>query len=176
MDWPVRVTFPVFDRATATFDAHHQTVQALAETLTEQAEQLVANTPPTAASDLMDAIKAAVRAFTGEEGLAAPSKTLIVFSDMFVQSTRHDFSTDALSSAGIRSLIQDERTGERLPNLTGVKVWVAGAGAASKGGASTGKTKQVRAFWLEYFKACGADLPGKRYAERLAKFSLVARK
>ena len=175
-DWPVRVTFPVFDRSTATLDAYHKTVHALADTLSEQAEQVVMNSAPAPASDLMDAIKSADRAFSTDQGRAAPSKTLIVFSDMFVQSTRHDFSTDALSSAGINSLIQDERSGDRLPDLTGVKVWVSGPGTGSRSGISSGKSKQVKAFWTEYFKACGADLPEKHYAERLAKFSLIAGK
>lgn len=174
-DWPVRVTFPVFDRASATLDAYNKTSQALADTLTAQAEQLVLNTPSGPATDLMDAIKAAERAFTGEDGLTAPSKTLIIFSDMVVQSNRHDFSTDALSSAGIKSLIADEKSGDRLPKLAGVRVWISGTGPAH-GGLSTGKAKQVRAFWLEYFKACGANLPEKCYAERLAKFSLIAGK
>jgi hypothetical protein len=175
-DWPVRVTFPVFDRATASLDAYHKTVQALAETLTAQAEQVVVNAPAPPPADLMDAIKATERAFTSEEGLAAPNRTLLIFSDMLVQSTRHDFTTDRLTVTGIRTLIQDERNAERLPSLKGVRVWVAGAGASPKSGISTSKAKQLHAFWTEYFRACGTDLPEKCYTERLAKCSLLAAK
>jgi hypothetical protein len=52
-----------------------------------------------------------------------------------------------------------------MPNLTGVKVYVAGASAAD-----SDKFREVQTFWARYFTESGADFSAYRYGHSLINF------
>jgi hypothetical protein len=122
-------------------------------------------------TDLMNSFQLAAKIFNGEECKNFTYKYLVVFSDMFEQTPRYDFFDEKLTPARIKEIINKERREGRLPNLAGVKVWVAGASAGLKGIPSS-KIYQIRDFWLAYFSACGADLTNERYSTTLINFYL----
>lgn len=118
------------------------------------------------ATDIIDAMQLAERVYSTYEG---DQKLLVVFSDMVEESRRYNFTTDKLTAARINQIIATERDAGRLPDLQGVEVCVVGAGAAVSGGLSAERQLAIRAFWIEYFKAAGANLPKERYGSALLK-------
>lgn len=122
-------------------------------------------------TDLMNAFQLAEKVFNGESVRGASEKILVIFSDMIEQTRRHDFSSENLTEARISQILDIERKAGRLPELRGVKVWVAGATAAGSGsGLPPEKIQRIQQFWLRYFKACSADLTKERYASTLLNF------
>lgn len=117
-------------------------------------------------SRIIEALQLAERAFDTYGG---KSKVLIVFSDMIEQSDRYDFSSESLTDSRIRAIIEAERSAGRLPSFEGVEVCISGAGAAVSGGLPSGRLVAIRDFWLQYFRATGADLPKARYGATLIK-------
>lgn len=97
-----------------------------------------------------------------------PRKVLVVFSDMIEASDHYNFKRQTLSEAARRHIIEAEKKAGRLPKLSGVRVYVVGAGVGSR--ASSAMYENIENFWLEYFKAAGADLPKERYGAALITF------
>lgn len=97
---------------------------------------------------------------------------LIVFSDMIEESEGLNFARGTLSVSRAREMVDADRRSGRLPDLTGTRVWVSGAGAGSYARTlSSAQLLGIRAFWLEYFKAAGAELPAERYLPTFAGFT-----
>jgi hypothetical protein len=112
--------------------------------------------PPT---DILTSLLTAERLF---DKYPSHKRVLVVMSDMFEQSTRYDFMKIRLTDKKISEIISAERAAERLSDLHGAEVYVAGAGAGT-----SEKSLQVRKFWLEYFNACGANLEKHNYGRKL---------
>lgn len=90
---------------------------------------------------------------------------LVIFSDMIEDSDEYNFEKEILSTRRIEEIISKEKSAKRIPELTGVKVYIAGATAS--------KREQFFArqnFWLMYFKECGATLLSENYGPTLIKF------
>jgi hypothetical protein len=86
--------------------------------------------------------------------------TVVLLSDM-LQSTRE---VNMERAGGIPSTvwINAMKSQQRLPDLAGVCVFVAGADPTTNHGAL------VRVFWSQYFKATGANLPPENYRNMVA--------
>lgn len=125
-------------------------------------------------TDIFDAITVAAKIMEGKSGY--DGKMLIVFSDMLQQTPEYNFGRESLSEQRISTIIAELKQKNRLPNLKGVKVWIAGAGANRTGGLSPNKLQQVQDFWMSYFKATGADLTNDRYAPSLINFEIAKAK
>lgn len=138
-----------------------------------QAEAFILNGQPAEASDLLSALYLAEKVFTGETHAHRPIKALVVFSDMILQHGDYDFTGIDLTDERIKQIIADEKSAQGgLPDLSGVRVWVVGAGAAPEGGQKPGKLRQIEDFWRQYMAACGADLPSSHYGAALLNFAL----
>lgn len=136
----------------------------------QEAAMLVADQSPDQGTDLLNAFQLTAKVFSADQNQDAQQKILIVFSDMIQQSARYDFGSLHLTQREIQRIIRWEQSGERLPNLRGVRVWVAGATASERGGLSEDQIYGIQAFWLAYFHACGADLPPAHYGAALLDF------
>jgi len=174
--WPINESFPpAFRHGTGNVVKHEEEMQDVKQDVKNSAKRTILQSEPRKATDLMNAFQLAEQVLSGED---ADSKALVIFSDMVEQSTGpgdtdgYDFSCEKLTGKRIQQIIAKEREARRLPDLKGVRVWVAGATAATKGGLPSAKIYQIRDFWLEYFKACGADLPKNHYAATLVNFRL----
>lgn len=138
-----------------------------------QAEALILNGPPAEASDLVSALYLAEKVLTGETHAGRPIKALVIFSDMILQHGDYDFTGIDLTDQRIKEIISAEKDAQGgLPNLSGVRVWVVGAGAAPEGGQDPVRLRQIEDFWRQYFAACGAELPSSHYGATLLNFNL----
>lgn len=165
--FPIHVTFDRYDPLKENKLNHDRRLRAQRERVAQQAQAIV-RTRPTGRSgtSVMDAMHLAERVFASYPG---SEKVLVVFSDMIEQSRRYDFSRETLTGPRIAQIIERERSAGRLPDLEGVKVCVVGAGAAKSGGISAERFLGIREFWIQYFKAAGAELPRERYGAALLK-------
>lgn len=90
---------------------------------------------------------------------------LVIMSDMYEDSKLYRFKNENLSSKRIKSILNYENKSGRIPNLKEVKVYVVGAISRD-----TKKFLQIRTFWQEYFKVCGANLASENYGSNLIRF------
>lgn len=143
------------------------------ESASEQAKKLAADQRNFPTTDLLGAMHLAQTALRGEATASARHRYLVLFSDMVESSPRYDFTREKFTAARIRAVLDTERR-RGLPDLQGVKVWVAGGGAELKGGLTSEQVLGLRNFWIEYFRATGADLSAERFAGSLLNFQLPA--
>lgn len=172
LSYPINESFPAYDRFVDNPLTHKRKMQKAIEIAKEKAKKLILGHPPAPRTDLLNAFQAADKVFNGERCKASPHKILVVFSDMIEQSRHYDFTREKLTQNRIQEIINTLKKDNQLPNLKGVKVWVAGATAAVKGGLSPQKIYEIENFWLRYFEACGADLTKDRYSTTLINFEL----
>jgi hypothetical protein len=92
-------------------------------------------------------------------------KILVLLSDMIQDSREHDFSSTKITNDYINKVIKYRQKKNLIPNLTGVKVYVAGAS-----GSDSHKYRSIEKFWARYFKRVGADYSHHRYGHTLISF------
>lgn len=92
-------------------------------------------------------------------------KILIILSDMIQDSRQYNFAQVKLTDAYIDKVIRSRQKHNLIPNLTDVKVYVAGAS-----GADSNKFRSVEKFWARYFEKSGADFSPHRYGHSLISF------
>jgi hypothetical protein len=92
-------------------------------------------------------------------------KILVLLSDMIQDSREHDFSSTKITNDYINKLIRYRGKKNLIPNLTGVKVYVAGAS-----GSDSHKYRSIEKFWERYFERAGAEYSHHRYGHTLISF------
>ena len=138
-----------------------------AQTAVREAARGLLEGPATSTTDILGAMQLAEKAFQGDAATSARIRLLIVFSDMVEESARYNFRKESLTPARISAMVEAERKAGRLPSLKGVQVWVSGAG-----GTVPEKFLQIQDFWVQYFRAAGADLRKGRYGAGLMDFAI----
>lgn len=113
-------------------------------------------------TDIMTSLQVAERVFKNSH---QPRKVLVILSDMIEDSEAYNFERESLPNKRIEEIIARERTRKRLPDLSNVKVYVAGASAKT-----AARFERIRAFWLEYFKSCGASVLPENYGAAMIHF------
>lgn len=166
---PIDVTFPSYDLLLSTDKKHSQQVAAALDRVKQQVESVLVNQKSASRTAVMSSLEVAAKILNGDQLKNANRKILVVFSDMVEESPRYNFPRERLTEPRIRAIIEAERSTGRLPNLQGVKVWKAGASAV---GLDDDRSRALQRFWVEYFKAAGADLEPDRYGSRLLNFSV----
>jgi hypothetical protein len=100
----------------------------------------------------------------------AKARYLVIFSDMIENSDRYRFTNENLTADRVQTFIAAEDEAGRLPDLSGVQIYVAGAGATRGADAAPARTRLIKQFWLMYIAATKADLPPARYGPTLIRF------
>lgn len=136
----------------------------------QQAGALLADVQTAPATDLLNAFHDAANVFNGEAYRSAPTKRLVIFSDMLQQADKDDFLSEDLTAQKTRQIITDQRAAGQLPSLKGVRAWAAGATADPKGRIGSAKIAQIRQFWISFFHDCGAELTTERYETTLQNY------
>lgn len=170
--YPIRQSLPEYDILRYSRLTYQEALKKAEQQLRTQGDKLILHSSSTPSTDLMNAFQLADKMFNGDDWHTMSHKVLVVFSDMVEQSHHYDFTGENLTAERIQQIIDTERAGGRLPNLKGVKVWIAGATLEGTYGLDPLKIYQIQNFWLNYFQACGADLNESRYATRLINFRL----
>jgi len=97
-------------------------------------------------------------------------RELVIFSDMLQHSAAYDFYSVNFDDAHNQELLAALKEKHALPNLTGVHVYVSGAGIDPTQQISAERNLAVARFWSAYFKMAGADLQPGNYSARLPAF------
>ncbi len=92
-------------------------------------------------------------------------KILLILSDMIQDSKEYNFERSKVTNSYINKIVSYRQKNNLIPNLTGAKVYVAGASAAD-----SNKYRSIENFWTIYFKKCGADFSHHRYGHTLISF------
>lgn len=92
-------------------------------------------------------------------------KILVVLSDMIQDSKEYKFDREKITDGYINSILAHRQGDHLIPDLAGVKVYVAGASADDPE-----RFRSVQTFWTRYFGASGADFSPYRYGHSLISF------
>lgn len=135
--------------------------------LIKQIEQTVnsfiKSTPGSKTTEIMSALLPAQQLFNAFPDYKR--KILVIMSDMVEESPLYNFIKDPPGPKGAKWIIEREKKGGRLPDLTGVKIYVAGAG-----GTSSRTMVRLKRFWTAYFTECGAVISDATYGSGLPRF------
>ncbi|BCB96562.1 hypothetical protein JZK55_14840 [Dissulfurispira thermophila] len=114
-------------------------------------------------TDILGSLQVAEKVFKKDKKDKA---VLIIMSDMIEDSSEYNFERERLSDKRIGEIINHEKIKKRLPDLSGVNVYVVGAKAPTRE-----QYQNIQNFWLRYFKECGANLPKENYGSALLIFN-----
>ena len=92
-------------------------------------------------------------------------KILVILSDMIQDSKEYNFERSKVTNSYINKVVNYRQKNSLIPDLSGTKVYVAGASAAD-----SNKYRSIENFWTQYFKKCGADFSHHRYGHTLISF------
>lgn len=148
-----------FEDNPQTFDASVDTART---ELSEGVEGLLERTSK--GTDVLNALDAAERFFF--QHADADDQRLVVFSDMINTSREARFAKLRWNDDAIEKLLEQRLSAGQVPDLSGVRVCVVGAGV-SNGELDAEKIQWIKRFWLAYFDRAGADLDEARYGASL---------
>jgi hypothetical protein len=117
--------------------------------------------PRSQRTDIFGALLEAEKVFKGDRRQG----TLIILSDMLEDSEAYNFEKQRFTDAFLHGAIADAARKGRLPDLSGARVYVAGASAQT-----TGRACDVQKFWLAYIKAANGKLSPENYGPALMNF------
>jgi hypothetical protein len=132
------------------------------EKIRREVNQLLSRERGTALTEILDSLNIADTLFHDEK---ERKKILVILSDMIEDSKEYNFDKDKITDEYISNVIRDRQKNNLLPNLTGVKVYAAGASAAD-----SNKFRAVQTFWARYLTKTGADFSPHRYGHSLITF------
>jgi len=92
-------------------------------------------------------------------------KILVILSDMIQDSKQYKFGRHKISNKYISNVIRNQKEQNLVPNLAGVKVYVAGASAPN-----SRKFRSIKKFWESYFTESKANFSTHRYGQSLLEF------
>ena len=166
---PIDVTFPYYNQVLSTDKGHAKQISAASSLLKQQADRMLGGDLSSSQTAVMASLEVAGKILNGDQLKGANRKILVIFSDMLEESPRYNFTRERLTEQRIRAIVEAERSGGRLPNLQGVTVWKAGASAERL---DDDRSRALQAFWIQYFKAAGADLEEDHYGPTLLNFPI----
>lgn len=169
LEIPIKEDFPAFKSEFVNLLEDEEQVNANAarekkiEALAKQAEALLQDkTRKIIKTDIMSSLQVAERVFGSYK---QPRKALIIMSDMLEDSADNNFEKEVLTEKRSSAIMAKEKGRNRIPDLKDVKVYIVGAQAPT-----LDQYYGVQAFWLNYFKECGAIAQKKDYGSGLVTF------
>ena len=131
------------------------------EKIRREVDRLLSRKRGTQRTEILNSLNIADTIFHNEKR----QKILVILSDMIQDSKEYNFTRVKITDNYIDKLIRYRRKHNLIPNLTDVKVYVAGAS-----GADSNKFRSVENFWARYFAESGADFSRHRYGHSLISF------
>jgi hypothetical protein len=163
-----QATLPVPPRFNAWVDNHfkfQRQLRAAEQEVADTREQLARDvyaifTRPYASpyTDIFSSLVMAEKIFTGE----VRRKVLVLMSDMIEDLPPYKFDAMSWRPGTTEKLLGELESRRKLPDLTGVCVYVSGASAAN-----TRLAREIARFWDTYFRQARADFDPARYARVL---------
>jgi hypothetical protein len=131
------------------------------EEIRREVEKLLSRRRGTQHTEILNSLNIADTIFHDEKR----EKVLVIFSDMIQDSPEYNFAEAKVTKAYIDRVIRYRQKHSLIPNLTDVRVYVAGAS-----GVDSQKYRSVERFWARYFERSGADFSSHRYGHSLIRF------
>jgi hypothetical protein len=132
------------------------------ERIRKGTNKLLSRERGTMLTEILDSLNIADIIFHDEK---ERQKILVILSDMIEDSKEYNFDKDKITEDYISNVIGHRQKNNLMPNLTGVKLYVAGASAAD-----SKKFRAVQTFWTRYLTKTGADFSPHRYGHSLINF------
>lgn len=136
--------------------------QSRREVIRRKLEDLSSWNSTSARTKIFESVRVAAQVFASEQ---RPTKFLILVSDMIEDSDVANFERARLDDSFIVGEIARQRDAGILPDLSGVRVFAAGASAETMQRAAA-----VERFWREYFASTGASMGPGDYSRALPEF------
>lgn len=162
---PVDMKMPAFNPLTQTTGSHRKAVEKVRSEIKSGVGALSGG-EPSKCTDIIGAIELAQKVF--RNAASGAEKRLLVVSDM-IETCGANFRRRELDAGAIDSLLKELREQDRLPNLEGTRVWV--AGATSTTALSAGRVRSIEKFWIRFFEATGAEIDSAHYGPTLMGWS-----
>jgi hypothetical protein len=141
--------------------AFEQSLAKSKSDLQKAVEGLLSRKEGTPRTEILNSLNIADTIFHEEKR----NKVLVILSDMVQDSKEYNFDRVELTDAYIAEVVRQRKEKSLIPDLTGVKVYVAGASADE-----AQKFRSIEKFWDRYFEAAGADFSPHRYGHSLLDF------
>jgi ribosomal protein L35AE/L33A len=132
------------------------------EKIRREVNKLLSHRGGSLMTEILDSLNIADTIFHDEK---ERQKILVILSDMIQDSKEYKFDKDKMTDEYISKVITYRQKNNLMPNLTGVKVYVAGASATD-----SERFREVQTFWVRYFTESGADFSLYRYGHSLINF------
>jgi hypothetical protein len=131
----------------------------------KQVEGLMSRKKGTPRTEILNSLNIADTIFHNEKR----QKILVILSDMVQDSKEYNFSRIKVTDTYTANIIKYRKKNNLIPNLKGVKIYVAGASADE-----AKKFRSIEKFWNSYFEVTGADFSTHRYGHSLLEFEKEA--
>ncbi len=131
------------------------------ENVRKEVNQLLSNKKGTPYTEILNSLNIADTIFHNEKR----QKILVILSDMVQDSKEYNFDRVRVTEKYTSDIIRYRQKQKLIPNLTDVKVYVAGASASD-----SKKFRSIEKFWARYFSVTGADFSSHRYGHSLLEF------
>ena len=132
------------------------------EKIQREVNRLLSKKRGTQRTEILNSLNIADTIFHDEK---KRQKILVILSDMIQDSKEYNFAWAKVTNSYINKVISYRQKHNLIPNLTGAKIYVAGASAAD-----SRKYRSIENFWTRYFEKCGADFSHHRYGHTLISF------
>jgi hypothetical protein len=141
---------------------YERSVTETKEKIRNEVGMLLSRKKGTPRTEILNSLNIAETIFHNEK---KRDKILVILSDMIQDSREYNFKTAKITNGYIQKVIRYRQRQKLIPNLTGVKVYVAGAS-----GEDSYRFRSIEKFWARYLEKAGADYSHHRYGHSLIVF------
>jgi seryl-tRNA synthetase len=141
---------------------YEQNLAKTQKNIHKEVNRLLSRKKGTPYTEILNSLNIADTVFHNEK---KRQKILVILSDMVQDSKEYKFDRVKVSNKYINNVIRRRQKQELIPDLSDVKIYVAGASATD-----SKKFRSIEKFWSRYFAATGADFSTHRYGHSLLEF------
>jgi hypothetical protein len=141
---------------------YEQNVAKTQKNIRKEVNRLLSRKRGTPYTEILNSLNIADTIFHNEK---KRQKILVILSDMVQDSKEYKFDRVKVSNKYINNVIRQRKKQDLIPDLSDVKIYVAGASASD-----SKKFRSIEKFWSRYFAATGADFSTHRYGHSLIEF------
>jgi hypothetical protein len=166
--YPIDGTFAACDPLTDNKLMCDAAARDTRDQMASSAEQILSETQKVPGTDIQDAVALAQRVFDAYPG--ASQGSLVLLSDMVEHTKRVSVGGMGFGEEAATSTLDRLATHHAIPDLTGVRVYVVGAGVVDSSELPAARILAIERFWLGFFAQAHADLTADRYGAALVRF------
>lgn len=166
--YPVSATFDACDAFTDNRLECDARSTRLRQQVMTQARTILASVPTVSGTDIHDGLSLAERVFDAYP--EAGARSLVLLSDMVERSSRLNVARTGFDEESIVPTLDAFASDDLIADLSGVSVYVVGAGVGAGSEPSADRFLAIQHFWQAYLVRAGTELPSERYGAALVRF------